>query len=288
MNFLYTVFCIKLLLVIHFMNTPKFVWPLNIYMFYSFLTILHSMMNIPIHWFSIHISHYFHKIDFWKWNFFHSFGKYSYLFFLSHTVSPVYSQNSVLNCSFIHHHTNSDYYHAVNHCSFDKKRNMLGFCLLMETWHSVPMPSHPSLTRMNPAEGNAGRPQASHFLLYCTLPSTCPSSRQRPENEQAHYLSKCPFPLPAHLTSGLNTDSLASCFSPRKSSQCQFQINLFFFFFASLSHLNSQLFTDILFVSNGFEWVLMFKTLHLAAPVCLQGGRPFTGSLGCMKTLYGQ
>ena len=115
MNFLYTVFCIKLLLVIHFMNTPKFVWPLNIYMFYSFLTILHSMMNIPIHWFSIHISHYFHKIDFWKWNFFHSFGKYSYLFFLSHTVSPVYSQNSVLNCSFIHHHTNSDYYHSVNH-----------------------------------------------------------------------------------------------------------------------------------------------------------------------------
>ena len=201
MNFLYTVFCIKLLLVIHFMNTPKFVWPLNIYMFYSFLTILHTMMNIPIHWLSIHISHYFHKIDFWKWNFFHSFGKYCYLFFLSHTVSPVYSQNSVLNCSFIHHHTNSDYYHSVNHRSFDKKRNILGFCLLTETWHSVPMPSHPSLTRMNPAEGNAGRPWASHFLLYCTLPST-PPLLQAEAREWASPLSfgmSFPSSCPSHL-----------------------------------------------------------------------------------------
>lgn len=106
----------------------------------------------------------------------------SLFFFLSHTVSPVYSQNSVLNCPFIHHHTNADYYHSVNHCSFDKKRNILGFCLLTETWHSVPKPSHPSLTQMNPAEWNAERPWASHLLLLCTLriyPGPPPGRGQR-------------------------------------------------------------------------------------------------------------
>ena len=114
-----------------------------------------------------------------------------------------------------------------------------------------------------------------------------PSSRQRAENGYAHYLSECSFPLPAHLTSGLNTDSLVSCFSPRKSSQCQFQSHLFFFWLHYLTSIPSSLLTFFLH-QMGLNEFCIFKTLRLAALVCLQRGRPFTGSLGCMKMLCGQ
>lgn len=92
-----------------------------------------------------------------------------------------------------------------------------------------------------------------------TVPSHLPhpSSRQRPENGQAHYLSECHFPLPAHLTSGLNTDSLASCFSPRKNSQCQFQINLFFFFCFSISLQFPALYWHSFYI----KWVWMSSDL---------------------------
>ena len=178
-----------------------------------------------------------------------------FFFFLSHTVSPVYSQNSVLNCSFIHHHTNADYYHSVNHCSFDKKQNILGFCLLRETWHLVPKPSHPSLTRMNPAEWNAERPWASHFLLHCTLQiyPTPPPGRGQRMGEPIIFPNVPSLFLSISHLDWIQIPSLPVSLLAKAPSV---HSKLTFFFFASLSNFNSKLFIDILFVSHGLEWVL--------------------------------
>ena len=61
----------------------------------------------------------------------------------------------------------------------------------------------------------------------------------------------------------------------------------FFFWLHYLTSIPSSLLTFFLH-QMGLNEFCSFKTLRLAALECLQRGRPFTGSLGCMKMLCGQ
>lgn len=105
-------------------------------------------------------------------------------------------------------------------------------------------------------------------------------SRERAENG-TYYLSECSFPLPAHLTSGLNANLLVSCF-PTKGSK----LTLFMLFCSSISTPNPLLIFSYCRRMSCNE-LCLFKTPPPIQPLlvsCLHWGRQFTWT--CDKALW--